>query len=202
MFQTYASRKLAVLSLLLLTIYSLFLLWMTDLNNLAAEMAEDGLIETQQLLVLAAAALAFFLGGMRSHEAPRMFAVGLCVLILVFFFRELEVEPTGPLSSYLKSRAFRWHEAFIVGLIATIYIRRHSDYVRPVMQFIFSRQAWLFHLSAALVIFGEVFEKMHGFVYHQLVEEIMESQSYLLLLCLGICSLLSHSEPVPATART
>ena len=90
--------------------------------------------------------------------------------MLIFFFRELEVEPTGPVSGYIKSHAFRWHEAILVIGFAAVYIFLHSAYVRPVLQFVFSRKAWPFYMAAALILFGEVFEKMDGFAYHEFLK--------------------------------
>ncbi|WOC15111.1 hypothetical protein MP213Fo_05620 [Pseudochrobactrum sp. MP213Fo] len=190
-FQSFHSRRFIVLSLILLAANALFFYAVTDLNNLVAEMSEDGLIENVQLLYLALAAVAFLIGGLRAEGPARMFAVGMAVLMVIFFFRELEVEPTGPLSSYFKSHAFRWHEAALVIAFAGVYIFRRAYYVRPVLQFVFSRKAWPFYLAAALIVLGEVFEKMHGFAYNEFAEEVLESLSYLLLLCLGMRSIVA-----------
>lgn len=179
-----------MLSMALLVVNALFFYLMTDLNNLVVEMSESGLVENLQLVYLGLAAIAFLLGGLQAERAARMFAIGMCVLMLVFFFRELEIEPTGLVSSYIKSHAFRWHEAVVVIGFAAVYIFRHSDYVRPVLTFIFSRKAWPFYLAAALILLGEIFEKMHGFAYNEFVEEVLESLSYFLLLCLGIRSII------------
>lgn len=101
---------------------TLFFYLVTDLNNLVVEMGEEGLLENLQLVYLALAALAFLIGGLRSEGPARMFAIGMCMLMLIFFFRELEVEPNGPVSSYIKSHAFRWHEAvLVIGFAASIF---------------------------------------------------------------------------------
>lgn len=180
-----------MLSMALLVANALFFYLVTDLNNLVVEMGEEGLLENLQLVYLGLAAAVFLIGGLRAQESERMFAIGMSVLMLIFFFRELEVEPTGTITTYLKSSAFRWHEAVVVIVFAAVYIYRRSDYVRPVFGFIFSRKAWPFYFAAALIILGEVFEKMHGFAYNEFVEEVLESLSYFMLLCLGVQSVLS-----------
>lgn len=191
MFQSYSSRGFITLSLALILVNALFFYLITDLNHLTVEMGEDGLLENIQLVYLGLAALAFLIGGLRTQGPERMFAIGMCLLMMIFFFREIEVEPIGPISSYFKSRAFRWHETIFVIGFAAIYIFKHSDYVRPAINFVVSRKAWPFYLAAALVLLGEVFEKMHGFAYNEFVEEVIESSSYLLLLCLAVRSALS-----------
>ena len=191
MFPSYSSRGFISLTIVLLLVNALFFYLVTDLNNLVVEMGEEGLLENLQLVYLALAALAFLIGGLRTEGPARMFAIGMCMLMLIFFFRELEVEPTGPVSSYLKSHAFRWHEAVLVIGFAAIYIFRHSGYVRPVLQFVFSRKAWPFYMAAVLILFGEVFEKMHDYAYNEFWEEVFESLSYFMLLCLGIRSILA-----------
>ena len=195
MFPSYSSRGFISLTMALLLINALFFYLVTDLNNLVVEMGEEGLLENLQLVYLGLAALAFLIGGLRSEGPARMFAIGMCLLMLIFFFREFEVEPTGPVSSYIKSHAFRWHEAVVVVAIAAVYIFRHSDYVRPALKFVFSRQAWPFYMAAALILLGEVFEKMHGYAYNEFVEEVLESLSYFMLLCLGIRSILAVPAP-------
>ncbi|MBX8800408.1 hypothetical protein [Pseudochrobactrum asaccharolyticum] len=191
MFPSFSSRGFISLTIGLLLINALFFYLVTDLNNLAVEMGEEGLLENLQLIYLGLAALAFLIGGLRSEGPARMFAIGMCLLMLIFFFRELEVEPTGPVSGYIKSHAFRWHEAILVIGFAAVYIFLHSAYVRPVLQFVFSRKAWPFYLAAALILFGEVFEKMDGFAYNEFFEEVLESLSYFMLLCLGVRSIVA-----------
>ncbi|WP_439272573.1 hypothetical protein [Pseudochrobactrum sp. HB0163] len=201
MFQSYTSRSFIRLSFVLLLINAIVFYCVTDLNNLAAEMGEEGLLENLQLVYLGLAALAFFVAGLRDEGPERMFAIGMCVLMLIFFFRELEVEPDGLLTGYIKSRAFRWHEAFVVIAVAAFYIFRHKNYVRPVMHFILSGKAWPFYLAAMLLLLGEVFERMDGFAYNEFLEEVFESLSYFLLLCLGvrsiICARATHNS-IPA----
>lgn len=191
MFPSYSSRRFIGLTISLLLINAIFFYLVTDLNNLAVEMGEEGLLENLQLVYLGLAALAFLIGGLRSEGPARMFAIGMCLLMLVFFFREFEIEPTGPISSYIKSRAFRLHEAIFVIGFAAIYIFRHTDYVRPAMKFVFSRHAWPFYMAAVLIFFGEFFEKMDGYAYNEFVEEVLESLSYFTLLCLGIRSIIA-----------
>lgn len=199
----FYSRRFILLSLLVLLLNAAFFLLVTDFSHLAEAMSEQGLIENIQLLYLGLAALGFFIGALRLRAEPRMFLTGMAVLMLVFFFRELEVEPVGGVSSYLKSRAFRWHEAFVVLLIAGTYIFSKKQYLRAVIGFIFSRAAWPFYLAAGFVLLGEVFEKMYGFSYHEFAEEMLESLSYLLLLCLAVHAALlpSHKAATAVHAR-
>lgn len=191
MFPSYSSRGFIGLTIVLLLLNAVLFYLVTDLNNLAIEMGEEGLLENLQLIYLGLAALAFLIGGLRSEGPARMFAIGMCLLMLIFFFREFEIEPTGPVSSYIKSRAFRWHEAIVVIGFAAIYIFRRTHYVRPALQFVFSRKAWPFYMAAGLILLGEVFEKMDSFAYHEFFEEVLESLSYFTLLCLGIRSILA-----------
>lgn len=194
MFQSYTSRGFIIMSMVLLLANALFFYFITDMNNLVVEMGEDGLLENLQLIYLGLAALAFLIGGLRTEGPARMFAIGMCVLMLIFFFRELEVEPTGAISSYFKSHAFRWHEAVLVIGFAALYIFRNPHYVRPVIAFVLSRKAWPFYLAAVLILFGEVFEKMHNLSYNEFLEEALESLSYFLLLCLGVQSIIHASD--------
>ncbi|MBK3745937.1 hypothetical protein G3A39_43095 [Paraburkholderia aspalathi] len=191
MFQSYSSRGFILLTIALLVVNALFFYFVTDMNNLAVEMGEEGLLENLQLVYLGLGAFAFLFGGMRLQGPARMFAIGMCLLMLIFFLRELEIAPTDAVSDYLNTAAFRWHETFVVVGIAAIYIFRRSEYVLPVLRFVFSLKAWPFYLAAALVLLGEVFEKMHGFAYNEFIEEVLESLSYFLLLCLGVQSILS-----------
>ncbi|KAB0539944.1 MULTISPECIES: hypothetical protein [Pseudochrobactrum] len=201
MFPSYASRSFISAMLVLLLLNVLFFFFVTDFDNLVVEMGEAGLLENLQLVYLGLAAIAFFIGGLRSEGPARMFAIGMSVLMWIFFFREFEIEPTGPVSNYIKSHAFRWHEAIIVIAFAAIYVFRHSDYVRPVLTFVFSRKAWPFYLAAALIALGEVFEKMHGLAFNEFLEEALESLSYFTLLCLGVRSITAPQQaPRSATA--
>lgn len=194
MFPSYSSRSFTSVTVVLLLLNALFLYLITDLNNLEVEMAETGFVENLQLVYLGLAAIAFLIGGLRVEGPARMFAIGMSVLMWIFFFREFEIEPTGPVSGYIKSHSFRWHEAIVVVAIAAIYIFRRAQYVRPVIEFVLSRKAWPFYLAAVLILTGEVFEKMHGFTYNEFFEEVLESLSYFMLLCLGVRSIFAQPD--------
>lgn len=194
MFPSYSSRSFTSVTVVLLLLNALFLYLITDLNNLEVEMAETGFVENLQLVYLGLAAIAFLIGGLRVEGPARMFAIGMSVLMWIFFFREFEIEPTGPVSGYIKSHTFRWHEAIVVVAIAGIYIFRRAQYVRPVIEFVLSRKAWPFYLAAVLILTGEVFEKMHGFTYNEFFEEVLESLSYFMLLCLGVRSIFAQPD--------
>ena len=161
--------------------------WMTiNPADVSVSLDESGPIETVQLIYLAGAALLFLAATAILSGAQRMFCVGMAILGLVFFLRELEVNKVGPISTYLESKAHRVHETILVALIATVYLVLRWRFVSDITRFVFSRSAWPFYVAAILLLIGAIFDIFHGSVPNQIKEEIFECSSYLALLLIAV----------------
>lgn len=156
-----------------------------DPADVSVSLDESGPIETFQLIYLAGAAVLFFAASMTQSKASRMFTLGMSVLCVVFFFRELEVEKIGPVTNYLNSKKFRIHEAILVFVPALIYLAFFWRYVADIVRFIFSKSAWPFYVAGVFLLMGAYFDIMHGPVDMHIREEISESASYLALLIIA-----------------
>ncbi|MGU3574852.1 hypothetical protein ACLBWZ_04945 [Brucellaceae bacterium C25G] len=154
-------------------------------------MSEDGLLEQLQNVYLALAVIAFLIAGLRHKNETRMFYIGMSWLMVLFFFRELEIKPVGPISSYFDSHAFRWHEGIVTIIFAGIYIWLRPQFIKPIAQYVFSAKCWPYYLAAFLLIMGEVFEKyLHQLYYNQFFEEMSECLGYIILLALAVRAII------------
>lgn len=160
-----------------------------SINPAEVSLDESGAVETFQLVYLGGAALLFFVAGMMQSGATRMFCVGMAILCVVFFLRELEIADIGPVTSYMNSKLFRVHEAIVVITVALIYLGFRWRFVSEMARFVFSTAAWPFYVAAIFLLIGAYCNSQHGSVAMQIKEEISESASYLSLLVIaaGLC---------------
>ncbi|MFK4823995.1 hypothetical protein ACI0FM_04240 [Paenochrobactrum sp. BZR 588] len=188
---SYPSRQFILITFVLMLVNAIFFYSILDPENIDFQMSEEGLLEQVQNVYLALAAVAFLIGGLRHHAEKRMFYIAMSWLMVLFFFREMVVEPHGPISSYIHSHQFRWHEAIVTVIFAAIYVWRCPSYVKPVMQYVLSPKCWPYYFAAFLLVMGEVFERQTQWYYNQFFEELSECLGYVILLVLGVCSILS-----------
>ncbi len=161
--------------------------WLTiNPADVSVSLDESGPIETVQLIYLAGAALLFLAAAALLSIAERMFCIGLAMLSLVFFFRELEVEKVGPFGTYLESKSFRIHETIAIAAVAILYLVLRWRLIGDVARFVFNKSAWPFYVAALLLLLGAIFEIFHGPVPNQIKEEIAECSSYLALLLIAV----------------
>ena len=164
--------------------------WMTiNPADVSVSLDESGPIETVQLVYLTGAFLLFLAAAAILSGAERMFCVAMAMLGFIFFFRELEVDKVGPISTYFESKSHRVHETILIVVIATVYLILRWRLVGDVTRFVFSKSAWPFYVAALLLLIGAVFDILHGSVPNQIKEEIFECSSYLalLLIAMSIC---------------
>ncbi len=167
-----------------------------DPADISVSLDESGTIETVQLVYLAGGALLFFAAAATLSGAERMFCVAMAMLGLVFFFRELEVDKVGPITTYLESKSHRIHEALVVAAVAIGYMVFRWSLVGSVMRFVFSKSAWPFYVASILLLAGAIFDILHGSVSNQIKEEIFECLSYLALLF--IAGAICYQQPSAA----
>ncbi|MDQ0997781.1 hypothetical protein QFZ34_002963 [Phyllobacterium ifriqiyense] len=168
-----------------------------DPLDVSVSLDESGAIETFQLAYIAGATALFFIAGLLQHKAGRMFSIGMAVLCIVFFLRELEVDRVGPITTYMNSKVFRIHEAVIIIAVACVYLAFRWRTVGEIARFVFSKSAWPFYVAAIFLLIGAYCDSQHGTVSMQIKEEIAESASYLALMvtAAGLCYQHSrHSE--------
>ncbi|MEP7453009.1 hypothetical protein [Phyllobacterium sp. SB3] len=166
-----------------------------DPRDVSVSLDESGAIETFQLAYIAGATALFLVAGLLQHKAGRMFCMGMAVLCIVFFLRELEVDRVGPITTYMNSKVFRVHEAIVVIAVACVYLAFRWRTVGDIAQFVFSKSAWPFYVAAIFLLIGAYCDSQHGTVSMQIKEEIAESASYLALMvtAAGLCYQYSRS---------
>ncbi|WP_182086875.1 hypothetical protein [Aureimonas sp. ME7] len=119
---------------------------------------ENGPLEwTQEVFLLVAAV--FSVGSMVSlRKAERLAAFLATVLYVVFLLRELELPPIGPITRYLGSHAFRWHEMVAVVLITVPYLVARRHCLREIAAYGLSFRGWPFAVAAGFVFLGAYFD--------------------------------------------
>lgn len=185
----YPSRNFVLITGLFMLVNAIFFYAILDPQNIDFQMSEEGLLEQVQNVYLALAAVAFLIGGIRHNAEKRMFYIAMSWLMVLFFFREMVLEPNGPVSSYIHSHQFRWHEAILTVILAGAYIWMRSSYVKPIVQYVLSPKCWLYYFAAFLLVMGEVFERQNQWYYNQFFEEISECLGYVVLLALAVRSI-------------
>lgn len=172
----------------------LFFTYMLDPENIDFQMSEEGLLERVQNIYLALAAIAFLIGGLRHQRQERMFYIGMSLLMALFFFRELVVEPQGMITTYIHSHQFRWHEAIFTIAFAGLYVWFRPSYVKPIIHYVLSPKCWPFYVAAILMVMGEFFERQTKLPFYQFYEEMSECLGYVILLVLGLRSMIKYPQ--------
>ncbi|WP_279482012.1 hypothetical protein [Aureimonas sp. SK2] len=119
---------------------------------------ENGPLEwTQEALLLVAVV---FSGAAAAalRGAERMAAFFATLLYLVFLFRELELPEIGPVTTYLGSEAFRWHEALVLAALVLPYALLRRRHGRALIAYGLSFKGWPFALAALCVGIGALFD--------------------------------------------
>ena len=161
--------------------------------DVSVSLDESGAIETVQLVYLASGAALFLAAAAMLSKADRMLCIGVSVLGLVFFLRELEIDKTGPISTYLQSKSFRAHEALVVAAVAVVYLIFRWRLVSDVVRYVFSKTAWPFYIAGVLLLAGALFDMLHGSVSNLIKEEIFECSSYLSLVL--VAGMVCYQQP-------
>lgn len=187
----YPSRNFVLITGLFMLVNAIFFYAILDPQNIDFQMSEEGLLEQMQNVYLALAAVAFLIGGLKHKAEKRMFYIAMSWLMVLFFFREMVLEPHGPISSYIHSHQFRWHEAILTVIFAGAYVWMRPAYVKPIVQYVLSPKCWLYYFAAFLLVMGEVFERQTQWYYNQFFEELSECLGYVILLSLGVRSILT-----------
>ena len=170
--------------------------------GLEATGRESGPLELAQEASLILAALVYAAAAVRQQQAERMASVGVCIVAMVFFLRELELPVTGPITDYLDSSSFRWHEAAVVGAVAIAYLALRWRLIPVFVRYLREWQSWPYVLVAALLVAGTLIDGRHwlwGVAYlPTTIEETLETAAYLILL---LTSLHVYQHTAPARAR-
>ncbi|WP_294641103.1 hypothetical protein [uncultured Aureimonas sp.] len=119
---------------------------------------ENGPLEWTQEAALLAAALFSGAAALGLRGAERLAAYLATLLYLVFLLRELELPPTGPVTTYLVSDAFRWHEAIALAVLVLPPIVAGRRHWRTFLRYGLGFQGWPFVLAAGFVGLGAVFD--------------------------------------------
>lgn len=159
---------------------------LTGTIGLEATGRESGPLELTQEVSLVLAALFYAAAAVRQQQAERMASVGAGIVAIVFFLRELELPATGPVTAYLDSSRFRWHEAAIVVAIAVIYLALRWRLLPVFVRYLRELRAWPFVLVAALLLAGTLLDGRHwlwGIAFlPTVIEESFETAAYLVFL--------------------
>lgn len=119
---------------------------------------ENGPLEWTQEAALLAAAVFSGAAALGLRGAERLAAYLATLLYLVFLLRELELPPTGPVTTYLASDAFRWHEALALAVLVLPCLVVGWRHWRAFLAYGLSLQGWPFAVAAGLVGLGAVFD--------------------------------------------
>ncbi|TKT74896.1 hypothetical protein [Aquamicrobium sp. LC103] len=156
---------------------------------------EEGPLETSQEVFLLIAAIAFGAAAFHERQAGRMAAFGACVLSVVFFLRELELPVSGPVTAYLNSHAFRWHEGIVVAAIAIPYLAARWRYIPAYVDYLRKLHAWPYVLTAVLLLVGEFLDGRYSLagIEHlpMFLEETAETVAYLTFAFAGCATFLA-----------
>lgn len=146
---------------------------------------ENGPLEWAQEAVLLAAVVFSGAAAAGLRGAERMAAFLATLLYVVFLLRELELPAVGPVTAYLASDAFRWHEGLVLAILVLPYCALRLRYCRELVAYGLSLRGWPFALAALLVGVGAVFDGMPflgGVAYlGTFLEETAELLGYVVL---------------------
>ena len=186
----------------------LWALYLAFLYGFLPTALEEGPLERMQEAILALAAILFFVAAFFQRDAGRMASIGVAILCVVFFLRELELPVTGPFTAYLNSDMFRLHEALVVLAIALPYIVLRWNLMPQFLDYARKFQGWPFVFAAAFLFAGEIVEKFSPSMARPEIgiffEELLETFGYLVLACLAthvICAVFAGSESEKALSR-
>ncbi|KAA0968983.1 hypothetical protein FPY71_15625 [Aureimonas fodinaquatilis] len=186
----------------------LWALYLAFLYGFLPTALEEGPLERMQEAILVFAALLFAAAAFFQRDAGRMASVGVSILCVVFFLRELELPVTGPVTEYLNSDLFRLHEALVVLAVALPYIVLRWQLMPQFLDYLRKFQAWPFLLAAAFLFAGEIAEKFAPTMARpelgMFFEELLETFGYLVLVCLAahvVCAVFAASESEKAVSR-
>ena len=156
--------------------------------------SEVGLMERLQNLVLIAATAIFLVSAWRERGVARMGAFAAAIICIVGLLRELELPPTGPISSYLKDEAFRLHETIALAIVVVPYAALHRRHLPELLAYVKRLDAWPFVLAGLFIGIGTIFDELGQRLPYkggwQFVEELSETSGYLVLLAIAVLFVL------------
>jgi predicted branched-subunit amino acid permease len=198
----FFNRRFWLLAGLLLLVVPVAATLLAGMIGLEATSRESGPLELTQEVSLILAALLYAAAAVRQQQAERMASAGASVVAIVFFLRELELPATGPVTAYLDSSSFRWHEAVVVAAIAISYLALRWRLIPVFVQYLRELRAWPYVLVAALLVAGALIDGRHwlwgiGFL-PATIEESFEAAAYLIFL---LTSLHVYRHAAAASAK-
>ncbi len=147
--------------------------------------SENGPLEWAQEVVLLAAAVFSGAAALNLRGPERMAAFLATLLYLVFLLRELELPPVGPVTQYLASETFRWHEAAVVAALVLPYVALRHRYWRSFLSYGLNGHGWPFVVAASFVGIGVALDgapSLGGVAYlGTFLEETAELLGYVVL---------------------
>lgn len=146
----------------LLSCILLAALLLPPLVGLEAASGENGPLEWTQEAVLLAAVVFSGAAAMGLRGAERLAAFLATLLYLVFLLRELELPEVGPVTRYLASHSFRWHETLVLAALVLPYLIARRRHCRELAGYVVSLRGWPFALAALFVGIGAVFDGAPG----------------------------------------
>ncbi|WP_185983173.1 hypothetical protein [Aureimonas mangrovi] len=164
---------------------------------------EAGPLETSQEALLLATMALYGWAAFDQRAAARMASVGALTMAGIFFFRELEVPPTGALTTYLNSNAFRWHETFVVLGIAIPYIVLRWRLMPTFIAYLRGFHTWPYVLVGLLLLTGDWLDGMEMATPHlaTVIEEAAETLAYAVFALTGLHVLMAARAERPVAAR-
>ena len=169
--------------------------------GLEATGRESGPLELAQEASLILAALFYAAAATRQQQAERMASVGACMVAIVFFLRELELPATGPVTAYLDSSSFRWHEAAVIAAIAVSYLVLRWRLIPVFVRYLRELRAWPYVLVVALLVAGTLIDGRHwlwGITFlPTAIEETLETEAYLIFLLTSLHVYRQTAAPRP-----
>jgi hypothetical protein len=145
---------------------------------------ENGPMEHMSELLLLAAAYYFGRAAINSTDADRMAALGAMTLSLLFFFRELELPVTGPITAYLDSNTFRWHETIVVLAVFIPYFAMRWRLIPEILRFLLTSHVLPFIGVLAFLLCGDLFDQIkpaaENINLFMFIEEMFEFVAYTL----------------------
>ena len=150
--------------------------------GLEAASDEGGVLEIAQEVYLLLATVTFALAALLSRGEARMACFGASLLALTFFLRELELESVGPVTAYLNTTQFRWHQAIVSGKVALAYLHMRWRHVPALVAYALSRRAWPFHTIGLLLLAGGLLDGREHLLNiewaRRFAEETLETIAY------------------------
>src|SRR5690606_38600883 len=111
------------------------------------EVSEEGrILERLQEVFLSLVAATLMVAALEARAAPRMLFVGMLVVTLVIFLRELGVDRDSSLGRLLRSSPVRLGQTLLFVGVGVVYVFLRPHYLSEIGKYFFSRRARYLHL--------------------------------------------------------